>query len=94
MDIPENASHGTLIKYKTNHPGSYEEIMSFNIYLKENQSIFLRFEKPCFYCVSIEGEDYFSKYANHNAVLTKRKNGKWMFKGHQRLYSNEEVVFS
>lgn len=54
----------------------------------------VRWDKPGFYCISLPGGDYMSRYNNTEGVLTKRKNGKWMFQGHQRLYSWQEVKFS
>lgn len=91
MEIPENATKGTLYSYKK---GSDEEPSSFVIYEKEENLMRVRWDKPGFYCISLPGGDYMSRYNNTEGVLTKRKNGKWMFQGHQRLYSWQEVKFS
>lgn len=89
MDIPEDATRGTLYSYKHDE----EEPCSFVIYAREGDLMRVRWDKPGFYCISLEGGDYMSRYNNTEGVLTKRKNGKWMFKGHQRLYAWQEVKF-
>jgi hypothetical protein len=95
MEIPEDATSGTLYSYKNPMFATTEDnVNSFVIYERENANTMrIRWERPCFYCVSIKGADYMSRYMNHEGVITRRKNGKWMFKGHQRLYAYQEVKF-
>lgn len=94
MEIPEDATRGILYDYKQSREEEKEEPYSFIICARDDEAtIRIRWNKPCYYCVPIEGDDYMSKYFNTEGMLTKRKNGKWMFKGHQRLYSYYEVKF-
>lgn len=90
MEIPENATSGTLFSYAKEFRD--EKIIPFVIEARERETIYIKWESSCFYSISVNG-DYMSKYNSLAGVITKRKNGKWMFKGHQRLYSNQEVKF-
>jgi len=91
MEIPEGATKGILYSYKLT---MQDEVISFVIYARENATtIRIRWDKPCFYSISLAGGDYMSRYDNLEGILTKRKNGKWMFKGHQKLYAYQEVKF-
>lgn len=92
MEVPEGATRGILWSYRT---GRQEEEISFFIHEREEDGVTIRvrWEKPCFYCIRLEDGDYMPRYNNLEGILTKRKNGKWMFKGHQRLYSFQEVKF-
>ena len=92
MEIPENATRGILFSYKKNKL-SRDKSTPFDIYLREGEDrIIIKWETPSFYSVAI-GDDYMSKYSSIQGIITKRKNGKWMFQGHQRLYANQQVVF-
>lgn len=91
MEIPENATRGILFSYKKNN-FSEDKAVPFDIYLRESERIIIKWETPNFYSVTI-GDDYMSKYNSVQGIITKRKNGKWMFQGHQRLYSNQKVIF-
>ena len=89
MEIPDDATRGTFYSYKE------DKTRSFVMYPRENDDtiIPIKWDTPCFYSLSLEGGDYMSRYNNFEGVLTKRKNGKWMFKGHQKIYAHEEVKF-
>lgn len=91
MEIPEDATHGILFSYKKGFRN--EEITRFDICSREYDKIIIKWESPNFYSVSLDG-DYMSKYKSVQGIITKRKNGTWMFQDHQRLYANQRVVFN
>ena len=91
MEIPENATRGILFSYKQGNRDG--DAAPFDIYLREGEDrMIIKWETPNFYSVAI-GDDYMSKYRSIQGIITKRKNGKWMFQGNQRLYANQQVVF-
>jgi len=92
MDIPQDAFGGKLIAHPNGHSWSREEVWTFIITKREEAMIYITWDKPCYYSVT-DGIDCMPGTNTCQGVITKRKNGKWMFKGHQRLYSRQEVLF-
>ena len=93
MDIehPIDVQRGCLIKTKN----SFGEPINIRYYFiitgtrinnGEVDALYIKFDKPNFYAFrSLDG--------NGTGEITRRKNGKWMFRGHNRLYANEYVNF-
>lgn len=96
MEVPEGSTRGRLLSYKPSGPYSQIEDHSIDFIITgkrldmndQIESYYIKFSKPHFYGFkSLEGDG--------NGEITRRKNGKFMFKGHSRLYNsyNENVVF-
>jgi hypothetical protein len=90
MDVPIHSTRGRIISERVISFDGYNFI-DFDITgnkldrFNNIESFYIKFRKPCFY-----GHNH----ADHcYGELTRRKNRKYMFMGHTRLYSNERVEF-
>lgn len=87
MEIPLPFTHGTVIFHK--RLTDYREY-HFDFLSESDECITVKFRPTgdiftCFY-MEKQSDDGIT-------FITKRKNGKWMWKGHQRLYSYCSVEF-
>ena len=85
MDVPAFFTYGKII-FMPNKNHNAPETWYFDYISATEDCVNVRFRQTnqfnCFYA-----DD------QHMGVITKRKNGKWMWKGHGRMYSRCVVTF-
>lgn len=90
MDVPKDVIGGKVISHK--YRGS--EYIEYRFDIIGNRKdrygkidiYWIQFNRPCHYAIK-------RIWGDGKGELTRRKGGKFMFKGNTRLYTNEEVVF-
>ncbi len=98
MNIPAFVKEGTRGKISTRrenkeYPFEVKVVFKPSKDVKSHGFYKLWFDEPNWYCNERGGDTNYGARKEHQATLTKRKSGNYMFKGLSRLYAGDKIVF-